>query len=386
MGISEHCSRKGSKPEVVGGPLATTRRSWVRASSRLSLMKIQVGNRHIGYDAVPLVIGEMSGNHNGQLERALAIVDAIAASGAHALKIQTYTADTITIESDKPPFKVEDSHGLWGARSLHDLYTEAHTPWEWHEEIFARARAQGLLAFSTPFDSTSIQLLEDLKVPMYKTASAELVDLPLLREVARTGKPLLISTGMGTLAEIDQAVTAVTRAGCTDLVLLACTASYPAKPKDARLVNIETLRNAFGCQVGISDHTPGIGVSVAAAALGATVIEKHVTLDRAEGGVDAEFSLNPRELESLVSESAAAAAASRGLGGFGPRSDEGTMLKLRRSLYVVSNVVAGEPVTRQNVRSIRPAGGLASELFEEVQGRKFRASVERGTPLSWDLL
>lgn len=350
------------------------------------LQKITVADQVIGTGEPVFVIGEMSGNHNGDLGRALEIVDAVAASGASALKIQTYTADTLTIDVDLPQFRVKDAHGLWGGRNLYNLYQEAHTPWEWHEAIFARARENGLIAFSTPFDPSSVEFLESLDAPLYKTASAEIIDLPLLREIARTGKPIIMSTGMATLSEIDAAVTAVSSAGCTELVLLACTAAYPAKPEDARLGNITALRDAFGVPVGLSDHTMGIGVPLAAAALGAVVVEKHVTLDRADGGVDSEFSLSPKELTDLVvgAEQARLAVAS-GVK-FGPTEEERTVLALRRSLYVVEDARAGDVVTTKNVRSIRPAGGLAPDLATLVNGRRFTKDVQRGTPLTWEII
>lgn len=348
--------------------------------------QIPLTSSTIGTGNPVFIIGEMSGNHNGDLDRALSIVDAVAASGAHALKIQTYTADTLTIDSDLPAFRVADDHGLWGGRTLYDLYEQAHTPWEWHAPIFERAREQGLIPFSTPFDPTAIQLLEDLGTELYKTASAEIVDLPLLREIARTGKPMIVSTGMATLSEIEAAVVAVRDAGCSQLVLLACTAAYPAEPAEARLGNIAILREAFDVPVGLSDHTLGIGVGVAAAALGAVVVEKHVTLDRADGGVDSEFSLSPDELAQLrvATEQARVAVASGA--GFGPTSEEQTVLALRRSLYVVEDVPAGALVSAKNVRSIRPAGGLPSDSLESLVGRRFTRDVKRGTPLTWDVI
>lgn len=348
--------------------------------------RIQVADKLIGVDEDPFIIAELSGNHNGDLGRGLKIVDAAAKAGAHALKIQTYTADTLTIDVDLPSFKVSGDHELWGSRTLYDLYREAHTPWEWHRQIFDQARAGGMIPFSTPFDSSAVAFLEELDVALYKTASAEIVDLPLLREVARTGKPIIMSTGMATLAEIDAAVSAVHSAGCKNLVLLACTAAYPAEPQDARLRNIQVLHEAFGVPVGLSDHTRGIGVAVAAVGLGAVAVEKHVTLDRADGGVDAEFSLTPEELEALVKESRSAALASRGPASFGPRPDEETVLRLRRSLYVVVDVSAGDEVTAENVRSIRPSGGLPSHEIDRVLGRRFNRSVARGTALTWDLV
>lgn len=337
-------------------------------------------------DAAPFIIAEMSGNHNGELDRALAIVDAAGAAGADALKIQTYTADTLTIDVDRPAFQVMGDHGLWGGRNLYSLYEEAHTPWEWHEAIFDRAKSAGMVPFSTPFDPTSVAFLENLGVELYKTASAEIVDLPLMREVGRTGKPVIMSTGMATMREIDAAVNAVMTSGGDSLVLLACTAAYPAEPEEARLQNIDVLRKAFGVPVGLSDHTRGIGVSVAAVALGAVVIEKHFTIDRGAGGVDSDFSLDAGELEALVRESRSAALAVSGAPSFGPTPDEEAVLRLRRSLYVVKDVQAGDPVTDDNVRSIRPSGGLPADDISLVRGRQFRQDVSRGTALTWDLI
>lgn len=347
---------------------------------------VEVGAHTIARDQPPFLIAEMSGNHNGSLDRALDIVDMVAASGAQALKIQTYTPDTITIDADGPAFRVTDGHGLWGGRNLYQLYAEAHTPWEWHEPIFARAREQGLVAFSSPFDPSAVEFLENLDVELYKTASAEIVDLPLIREIARTGKPIIMSTGMATLSEIEAALDAARGAGCTQLVLLACTASYPADPADARLANIALLREAFDVPVGLSDHTLGIGVAVAAVALGAVCVEKHVTLAREDGGVDSEFSMTPEELRLLSVESRAAHLAATGRAAIGPTEAERAVLRLRRSLYVVQDVRAGEKVSAENVRSIRPAGGLAPDEFEAVCGRSFTRDVSRGTPLSLDLI
>lgn len=328
----------------------------------------------------------MSGNHNGDLDRALEIVDAVATTGASALKIQTYTADTLTINSDAPAFRVKGDHDLWGGRNLYSLYQEAHTPWDWHEAIFKRAREHNLIPFSTPFDPTAVEFLEALGVELYKTASAEIVDIPLMREIARTGKPIIMSTGMATLAEIDTAVTAVRDAGCKDLVLLACTAAYPALPEEARLGNISALRDAFDVPVGLSDHTLGIGVAVAAAALGAVAVEKHLTLSRESGGVDADFSLVPDEFRALVASAEQARVAVDSGVAFGPTPEEQAVLALRRSLYVIDDVRQGDLVTADNVRSIRPAGGLEPDAFDVVLGRTFTTDVSRGTPLTWNLL
>lgn len=347
---------------------------------------VKIGRHMVGRQHRPFVIAEMSGNHNGSLDRAIAIVDAVAAAGVQAIKLQTYTPATITIDVHSPAFRVTDEHGLWGGRNLFQLYEEAHTPWEWHEDIFARAREHGLLPFSSPFDPSSVEFLEALGVEVYKTASAEIVDLPLIREVARTRKPIIMSTGMATLGEIDAAVNAARGAGCTELVLLACTSAYPADPAEARLANIRLLEEAFGVPVGLSDHTLGVGVSVAAVALGAVCVEKHVTLDRADGGVDSDFSLTPPEFELLVSETEAARSASICPSMLGPTESEQAVLRLRRSLYVVEDVRAGDPVTAANVRSIRPSGGLTCDALETVIGRTYTRDVTRGTPFSWDLI
>lgn len=347
---------------------------------------IQVGASTISTADPVFVIGEMSGNHNGDIERAFQIVDAVAATGAQALKIQTYTADTLTIDVDAPAFRVSGDQQLWGGRTLYNLYEEAHTPWEWHAPIFERARERGLIPFSTPFDPTAVEFLEGLGAELYKTASAEIIDLPLMREIARTGKPMIVSTGMATLQEIDAAVNAIRGAGGKDLVLLACTAAYPAQPEEARLGNIQTLRDAFDVPVGLSDHTLGVGVGIAAAALGAVVIEKHVTLDRGDGGVDSDFSLTPEELRQLVAGAEQARVAVQSGTRFGPTEEEKPVLALRRSLYVVADVRAGDLVSAENVRSIRPAGGLAPDEFAQINGRIFTKDAARGTALTWDLL
>ncbi|TDB77626.1 pseudaminic acid synthase [Micromonospora sp. KC721] len=346
---------------------------------------VKIGPHVVGAGERPFVVAEMSGNHNGDLDRALAIVDAVAASGAHALKLQTYRPDTITIDVDSPAFRISGGHELWGGENLYRLYEKAHTPYEWHAPIFARARERGLTVFSSPFDPSAVELLEELDAPAYKIASSELVDLPLIRLVASTGKPLVISTGMATVAEIDAAVRTAREAGAGGIVLLACTASYPAPPADSNLRRIPVLADLFGVPVGLSDHTPGIGVPIASVALGACFVEKHVTLDRSDGGVDSDFSLNPDELAALVVESQRAYAA---LGGtlVGPTPAEREGLRFRRSLWVVEDVRAGEPVTTRNVRSIRPAGGLAPAAIDAALGRIFAVDVPRGTPLSWDLI
>jgi pseudaminic acid synthase len=331
-----------------------------------------------------MIVAEISGNHNGSLERALDIVRAVAAAGADAVKIQTYTADTITLNVDSPAFRVSAGHELWGDRTLYDLYREAHTPWEWHEPIFALARELGLVGFSTPFDETAVDFLESLGVPLYKIASLEIVDTPLIRQVAETGKPVILSVGTASIAEVGAAVEAARAGGCTDLTLLACTSSYPAVPDDANLRRMPAMAELFGCEVGLSDHTLGIGVAVAATALGATVIEKHVTLARADGGVDSAFSLEPHELAQLVVE---CDAATRALGSADvwATTAENESLRLRPSLYVTSSVKAGQRATADNVRSVRPGGGLPPADLALVIGREFTADAEPGDPVSWDL-
>ncbi|WP_199430821.1 pseudaminic acid synthase [Qaidamihabitans albus] len=347
--------------------------------------QVRFGAHHIGPDHRPFVIAEMSGNHNGDLDRALAIVDAVADSGAQALKLQTYRADTITIDVDTPEFRITNPDSLWDGENLYALYDRAHTPWEWHEPIFRRARERGLEAFSSPFDPTAVDLLESLDAPGYKIASSEIVDLPLIELCARTGKPLIISTGKATIAEIDAAVRTAREAGNDQLVVLGCTASYPAPARDSNLRALPVLAQAFGAVVGLSDHTMGIGVPLAAVALGACAVEKHVTLSRDDGGVDSAFSLEPHELAALVTESGRAWEA-LGEPSIGPRESERGGLRIRRSLYVVEDVRAGDLVTERNVRSIRPAGGLPPADIGKVLGRTFRTDAAKGTPLSWDLV
>lgn len=346
---------------------------------------MKIAHRPIGTACPPFIIAEMSGNHNQSLARALEIVEAAAAAGAHALKIQTYTPDTMTLDLDQGDFHISDNNSLWAGKSLYALYAEAYTPWDWHRPIFERATELGLIPFSTPFDESAVDFLEALGAPCYKVASFENTDLGLIRKVARTGKPVIMSTGMANVSELGEAVATARDAGCTQLVLLKCTSSYPASPEHSNILTIPHLRELFGCEVGLSDHTMGVGVSVASVALGATVIEKHFTLSRAEGGVDAAFSMEPAELSSLVIETERAWQ-SLGRVSYGPTQHEVKSLNFRRSIYITRDLQAGDVLDGSNIRVIRPGAGLAPRYFELVLGRRVRHAVSRGTPLNWDLL
>lgn len=349
------------------------------------MKNIPIARRVIGQASPPFIIAEMSGNHNQSLERALEIVTAAAKAGAQGLKIQTYTPDTMTLDLDEREFHIDDPKSLWKGTSLYKLYGQAYTPWEWHQPIFDHAVALGMIPFSTPFDDTAVDFLESLNVPCYKIASFENTDLPLIRRVAATGKPLIISTGMATVAELDETVRAARDAGCKDLILLKCTSTYPATASNTNILTIPHLRELFDCEVGLSDHTMGVGVSVASVALGATVIEKHFTLSRAEGGVDSSFSMEPAEMAQLVVETERAWQA-LGAVAYGPTEAEKKSIQFRRSLYVVSDLKAGDVLTRDNVRAIRPGLGLPTKYMDQVLGRVVRRDVVRGTALTWDVL
>ncbi len=344
-----------------------------------------VSSRFTDRGGRPYLIAEMSGNHNQSLERALEIVEAAARSGADAVKLQTYTADTMTIDSSMPGFVIEDPGSLWAGRRLYDLYAEAHTPWDWHEPIMRKAAELGIDCFSTPFDESAVDFLESLGVPCYKIASFENTDLALIRRVAATGKPMIISTGMATAAELDEAVRTAREGGCTDLVLLKCTSTYPASPENTNICTIPHMRELFGCEVGLSDHTMGCGVAVAATALGATVIEKHFTLRRADGGVDSAFSMEPHEFAQLREETERAWQA-LGRISYGATRAEAGSLMFRRSLYVVQDLTAGQTLSRDNLRAIRPGFGLPPGFLDQLIGRPVRRDVKRGEPMAWDLL
>lgn len=331
----------------------------------------------------PFIIAEMSGNHNHSLERAIKIVEAAAEAGADAIKLQTYTADTMTLDVREREFYISDKKSLWYGTSLYELYQKAYTPWEWHEPIFKRCRELGLVGFSTPFDASAVDFLEKLDVPAYKVASFENVDVPLLRKIARTGKPMLVSTGMATVADIDLCVRTVRENGCKDLALLKCTSVYPASVEACNLRTIPHLRDLFGCPVGISDHTLGIGASLAAVALGACVIERHFTLSRDDGGVDAAFSLEPCEMKQLVRE-AENAYKSLGEVYYGLTGDESTAG--RRSLYIAEDMMAGDVLTEKNLRCIRPGKGLPPIYYDVLLGKHVNQDIPRGTGVSWDMI
>ena len=345
---------------------------------------LKIANHSIGLEHRPFVIAELSGNHNGSLERALEIVEAAAKTGAQCIKLQTYRADTLTLEVREGEFVITDPKSPWKGRSLHSLYEEAHTPWEWHEVILKRASELGMVCFSSPFDETAVDFLETLGVPAYKIGSFECTHLPLLRRVAATGKPVILSTGMATVAEIDEAVRTL-RSGGSEVAVLKCTSTYPSTPEHSNLRTLPHLREMLGCEVGVSDHTLGIGVAVAAVAQGAVIIEKHFTLARADGGVDSLFSMEPDEMRALVVESERAWQA-LGRVHYGPTAAEKVAVTRRRSIYVSRPVRAGEVLSRENLRIVRPGSGLPPRYWDLVLGRRIKSDCEAGTPLSWDLL
>lgn len=346
-------------------------------------LEVKIGSRFVGPGHPPFIIAELSGNHNGSLEKALELVDQAAKAGAHALKLQTYTADTLTIDYDKDEFWISDENSLWKGESLYKLYQKAFTPWDWHKPIFDRCKKLGMIGFSTPFDDSAVDLLESLEVPCYKIASFENVHLPLIRRVAKTGKPMIISTGMADVTNIHDAVEAARGAGCKDIILLKCTSAYPSDPKESNLLTIPHMSELFKVPVGLSDHTLGIGAAVAAVALGGCAIEKHIVDSRDGGGVDAAFSMEPQELKALVEETHRAWQA---LGSvfYGRMAKEEKSLQFRRSIYVVKDIKAGEVFTAENIRIIRPGLGLLPKYYEKVLGKKVKTDLKRGQALSWD--
>lgn len=350
------------------------------AKSEQKMEPIQIGNRPIGREHPPFIIAEMSGNHNQSFARAIQLVEAAAEAGVDALKLQTYTADTMTLDISEREFMVEDPKSLWAGKSLYELYRLAHTPWEWHDAIFKRCRELGMIGFSTPFEHTAVDFLESLDVPCYKIASFENNDLPLIRKVAATGKPVIISTGLATVEELSETVQVAREAGCKDLILLKCASVYPAPPN---LVNLRTLldmRERFHVEVGLSDHTLGMGAGIASIAMGGTVIEKHFTLKREEGGVDSAFSMEPEEMKQFVHE-AKSAWQSLGNASYGPSEEERPSLRFRRSLYAINDIQAGEVLTKENVKSIRPGLGLPPKFWDVILGKKAKRPIQKGTPI-----
>lgn len=344
-----------------------------------------IGNNPIGVQHPPFIIAEMSGNHNQSLDKALQIVDAAAQAGAHAIKLQTYTADTITLDIKGGEFEINDPNSPWAGRNLHDLYSQASTPWEWHAPIMERARAQGLLCFSSPFDETAVDFLESLDVPAYKIASFENNHLPLIRKAAATGKPLIISTGMATIAEIQEAVDAARTSGCQQLCLLKCTSTYPASPQNSNVATIQDIKKRFGCEAGLSDHTMGVGVAVAAIAHGATIVEKHFTLARADGGVDSSFSLEPQEMKSLVIETKRAWE-SIGAPTYGPSEAEKKSLVFRRSIYASQDIKSGEIFSEENLKIVRPSFGLHPRNWTSILLKTATRNIQRGEPIDWNMV
>ena len=346
---------------------------------------IDIADKKIGLEHTPFLIAEMSGNHNQSLERALEIVEAAAETGVHALKLQTYTADTLTLDVSDGDFFIKDKNSLWKGRSLYELYQEAYTPWEWHEPIIQRASELGMLCFSTPFDDTAVDYLEDLNVPAYKIASFENTHLPLIKKVASTGNPMIISTGMASIAELDETVQTIRDAGCEQFILLKCTSTYPATPENSNVLTIPHMRKLFKCEVGLSDHTMGVGASVTAVAHGDTVIEKHFTLNRADGGVDSAFSMEPEEMKRLVIETERAWQ-SLGKIKYGTSDAEKGSLTFRRSLYIAEDMKNGNVLNEQNLRIVRPGLGLAPKYYEILLGKKVNQDVNKGTAVSWKLI
>mgnify|MGYP001571529340 FL=1 len=345
--------------------------------------RIKISDQFIGVDYPPFIIAEMSGNHNHSLERALEIVEAAAVSGVHAIKLQTYTPDTITLDCKKDEFMIRDDESIWKGQSLYELYQKAYTPWEWHEPIMKRAKELGLICFSSPFDDTAIDFLEEQNVPAYKIASFENIDLPLIKKVASTQKPLIISTGMASIAELDELVSTARENGCKELILLKCSSTYPASPANSNLRTIPHLKELFNTEVGLSDHTLGIGAAIASVSLGATVIEKHFTLNRAEGGVDSAFSMEPCEMANLVTETQNAWQA-LGEISYGTTIAEDKSKEHRRSIYVCEDMQAGEEITSNNIRIIRPGFGIAPKHYEQLIGMKVTKDICKGTPFSWE--
>lgn len=346
--------------------------------------EIRIGSYLIGPSHPPFIVAELSGNHNQSLEKAKNLIALAKAAGVHAVKLQTYTPDTITLNSQNPEFLIDEPTSLWKGRNLYDLYQEAHTPWEWHASLFEYAKKLGLVIFSSPFDESAVDFLEELNPPCYKVASPEIVDLPLIAKMASTGKPLIISTGGATLKEIEEAVSTAKKTGCSEIVLLKCTMAYPSKPEDINLRTLPHLAESFSTLVGLSDHTLGIGVAIASIPFGACMIEKHFTNARSEGGVDSAFSMEPDEFRLLVEESNKAWKA-LGTVHYGPLSSEKSSYSHRPSLYFVEDIEPGTRIQPHHIRSVRPGKGLPPKEFDKVIGLVLKQRVRKGTPVSWDV-
>tara|TARA_Y100001935_G_C17289762_1_gene502566 strand:+ start:708 stop:1751 length:1044 start_codon:yes stop_codon:yes gene_type:complete len=346
---------------------------------------VVISDKKISLNDEPFIIAEMSGNHDQSFKKAMRLVELAAESGAHALKLQTYTADTMTINSSQDDFKINDEKSLWHGYNLYELYQKAYTPWEWHEPIMERANELGLICFSSPFDSSAVDFLEDLNVPAYKVASFENLDYPLIEKVIKTGKPIIISSGLADLSELSSVVNFIKDNGCDELMILKCTSSYPASPEESNVSTIKHMRSIFGCEIGLSDHTMGIGVAIASLSFGATAIEKHFTSSREEKGVDSDFSLEPSELRDLVVESKRAWQA---IGNFklGPTESEIGSLQFKRSIYICEDIEIGEQFTNKNIRVIRPGFGLSPKFYDIILGKKSNRKLKKGTPLSWDFM
>lgn len=347
--------------------------------------EVLIGNRLIGEGHEPFIIAELSGNHSQNFELAVEMVTAAAKAGAHAIKLQTYTADSMTLDVNTDDFVIQETDSLWHGEPLHGLYAKAATPYEWHKKLFDLANSLGMVAFSSPFDEHAVDFLNELNVPCFKIASFELTDIPLIKKAASCGKPLIMSTGMATMAEIELAISTAEEAGCDEIILLKCTSTYPALPLNTNLRTIPHMRDAFGVMVGLSDHTAGVGASVAAVAMGAPVIEKHFVLDRNAGGVDADFSLEPAELASLVAETKRAWQAMGSIT-YGGSAQEEKSKQYRRSIYVSEDIKQGQIVSPQNLKIVRPAFGLQPKYWEQILGRKAQSDLPKGTPLKWEHL
>lgn len=344
---------------------------------------IEIDGKKIGPDYKPYIIAELSANHNGDINKALQSIEVAAQCGADAVKIQTYTADTMTIDCDSEEFQIKG--GLWDGYKLYDLYQQAHTPFSWHKKLFAKAKEVGITLFSTPFDETAVELLESLNTPAYKIASFEMTDLPLIKRVAETGKPIIISTGMADFSEIKQAIATAQKYGCQQLVVLHCISAYPAPYEQANLATINDIARQFHVISGLSDHTLGTVASVAAVALGASLIEKHFILDRNEKGPDSEFSIEPQELQQLVSDTENAHKAI-GIAGYERKPVEQASMTFRRSLYFIKDIKQGETITSEHIRRIRPGFGLPPKYYEQIIGRKCKKDIKRGTAVQWELI